>query len=85
MGDDDGLPCDPELLHSGQVAVDLIYHPLETRWLAAAAGRGCRTVDGLGMLVQQAALQQRIWLGEDAVIDTDAMRAAADAALAARN
>jgi shikimate dehydrogenase len=84
MGDNGGLPCDPALLHDGQVVVDLVYHPLETRWLSAAAARGCRTVDGLGMLIHQAALQQRIWLGDDAVIDTAAMRAAALAALAAR-
>lgn len=85
MGDGDGLPCEPDLLRDGQVVADLIYHPLETRWLAAAAARGGRTVDGLGMLVHQAALQQRIWLGDDAVVDTAAMRAAADAALAARS
>lgn len=82
MGDDDGLPCDPDRLHADQVVVDLVYHPLETRWLRAAAERGCRTVDGLGMLVHQAALQQRIWLGDRAVVDTTAMRAAAETALA---
>ena len=84
MGDVGGFPCDPDLLGESQVVADLIYHPLETRWLAAAAERGCRTVDGLGMLVHQAALQQRIWLGDEAVIDTVAMRAAAEGALAAR-
>ena len=77
MGDDASLPCDPELLRDGQTVADLIYHPLTTRWLAAAADRGARTVDGLGMLVHQAALQQRIWLGDDAVVDTAAMRDAA--------
>lgn len=81
MGDDRSLPCDPELLHAGQAVADLVYHPLETHWLAAAAERGARTVDGLGMLVHQAALQQRIWLGDHAVVDTVAMRAAAIAAL----
>lgn len=81
MGHDESLPCDPDLLHDAQVVADLVYHPLETRWLAAAAARGARTVDGLGMLVHQAALQQRIWLGDDAVIDTVAMRAAAELAL----
>ena len=81
MGDDRGLPCEPDLFRDGQVVADLIYHPLETRWMAAAAEPGCRTVDGLGMLVHQAALQHRIWLGDDAVIDTAAMRAAALAAL----
>ncbi len=85
MGDDDGVPCDPDLFRVGQVVADLVYHPLETRWLAAAAERGCHTVDGLGMLVHQAALQQRIWLGDDAVIDTVAMRSAAEGVLAARS
>lgn len=85
MGDDESLPCDPDLFRDGQVVADLIYHPLETRWMAAAAERGTRTVDGLGMLVHQAALQQRIWLGDDAVIDTLAMRAAALRALERRS
>lgn len=85
MGGDESLPCDPDLFRDGQVVADLIYHPLVTRWMAAATERGARTVDGLGMLVHQAALQQRIWLGVDAVIDTDAMRAAALEALAARS
>jgi shikimate dehydrogenase len=84
MGDDESLPCDPDLLRAGQTVADLVYHPLETRWMAAAADRGARAVDGLGMLVQQAALQQRIWLGDDAVIDTIVMRAAALSALASR-
>ncbi len=75
------LPCDPDLLHPGQVVVDLVYHPLETAWLAAARDRGARAVDGLGMLVHQAALQQQSWLGTAA--DVRVMRAAAEAALAA--
>lgn len=78
------LPCEPELLHAGQIVADLIYHPLETRWMRLAAEQGAHTVDGLGMLVHQAALQQQIWLGDDAVIDTAIMRSAAVAALAAR-
>ncbi|WP_420453666.1 shikimate dehydrogenase [Ilumatobacter sp.] len=74
-------PCDPSLLGPSQVVVDLVYHPLRTPWLHAAARRGCRALDGLGMLVHQAALQQRIWLGDDAAVDVAAMRAAARAAL----
>jgi shikimate dehydrogenase len=75
------LPCEPELLHDGQVVADLVYHPLETAWMRRVADRGARVVDGLGMLVHQAGLQQQIWLGADAVIDTAAMRAAAERAL----
>ena len=84
MGDDRDVPCDPGLLRSGQVVADLVYHPLETPWLRAASELGCRTIDGLGMLVHQAALQQRIWLGDSALADITAMRDAAIATLAAR-
>jgi shikimate dehydrogenase len=76
----DDLACDPELLHSGQIVVDLVYHPLRTAWLAAAEELGARTVDGLGMLIHQAALQQQRWLGT--LPDVQVMRAAAESALA---
>lgn len=77
------LPLDPGLLRAGQVVADLVYHPLETALLAAARSAGARVVDGLGMLVHQAALQQELWLG--ARPDTAVMRAAALDELAKRN
>jgi shikimate dehydrogenase len=80
-GEDD-LACDPALLRPEQVVADLVYHPLRTAWLRAADDLGARTVDGLGMLIHQAALQQETWLGRRP--DTAAMRAAAEAALADR-
>ena len=76
------LPCDPALLRAEQVVVDLVYHPLRTAWLAAADALGARTVDGLGMLIHQAALQQERWIG--VLADTKVMRTAAEAALADR-
>ncbi len=78
------LPCDPALLRPTQVVADLVYHPLDTAWLVAARRAGATTVDGLAMLVHQAALQQRRWLGSDSTPDTAVMRAAAESALAAR-
>ena len=78
----DDLPCDPTLLHDHQVVVDLVYHPLRTAWLTAAGEIGARTVDGLGMLIHQAALQQERWIGVRP--DTTVMRIAAEAALAGR-
>jgi shikimate dehydrogenase len=75
-------PFDAALLRSGQVVADLVYHPLETRLLAAARERGCQIVDGLGMLVHQAVLQQELWTGRRP--DPDVMRAAALAELAGR-
>lgn len=79
---DTDMACDPALLRRGQVVADLVYHPLETVWMSAAADIGATTVDGLGMLVHQAALQQLRWLG--AMPDTTAMRNAAEAELARR-
>ena len=53
----------------GQLVVDLIYHPAETAWLRAAAERGARTANGLGMLVHQAAAQLAIWTGREAPVE----------------
>ena len=61
---------------SGQWAVDLIYHPAETPFLATAAARGARVVGGLGMLVHQAALGFAAMTGHPAPFA--AMRAAAE-------
>ena len=79
---DDDLPCDPALLSPNQVVVDLVYHPLQTAWLTGAALVGARTVDGLGMLIHQAALQQLAWLGR--LPDVAVMRCAAEQALVDR-
>lgn len=65
MGDDGNSPVDATKLRTTSVVVDLVYHPLQTPLLVAAAAQGCRTVGGLGMLIHQAARQQRIWLGQD--------------------
>jgi shikimate dehydrogenase len=77
------LPLDPALLRAHHVVADLVYHPLETGLLAAARAAGALCVDGLGMLVHQAALQQQLWLGH--LPDTGVMRAAALRELAARS
>jgi len=68
-GGPEGWPVDPALLGPGQVVVDLVYHPTLTPWLAAAAGRGASTMNGLGMLVHQAALQIERWTGLEAPVD----------------
>lgn len=62
-------------LRAGQVVVDLVYTPLETALLRQAADAGATAVDGLGMLVHQAALAVERWTG--IVPDVAAMRAAA--------
>jgi len=81
MGGDE-LPCDPALLRAGQVVADIVYHPRDTALLRAARAAGARTVDGLGMLLHQAALQQQLWHGR--LPDVAVMALAAEQALAAR-
>ena len=78
----DALPCDAALLRPGQVVADIVYHPRDTALLRAAAAIGAATVDGLGMLVHQAVLQQRLWHG--ATPDPAVMTAAAERELARR-
>ena len=60
---------DPTLLGPGQVVVDLVYHPPVTAWLEVAQGRGATVMNGLGMLVHQAALQLERWTGCQAPVD----------------
>lgn len=65
-----------EQLPAGATVYDLIYVPRPTTLLRRAAERGCRTVDGLEMLVQQGAASLRLWSGV-AEVPLAAMRQAA--------
>jgi shikimate dehydrogenase len=59
----DKLPADPEALPRHAVVTDIVYVPLQTPLLAAARRRGLKTVDGLGMLLHQAAPGFERWFG----------------------
>ena len=49
-----GVAFDPSLLRPDMWVADIVYFPLETELLRAARARGCRTLDGGGMMVWQA-------------------------------
>lgn len=66
-------------LGHGQVALDLVYGPRETPFLAAARANGAAAIDGVGMLVAQAAGSFERWTARPA--PWDAMDAAVRAAL----
>ncbi|MFI5054369.1 MAG: shikimate dehydrogenase [Acidimicrobiia bacterium] len=68
-------PIAVDRLNPGQLVVDTVYHPMETPFLAAVRARGIATVNGLGMLVHQAALAFELWTGIAPPLDI--MRAAA--------
>ena len=63
-----------EWLRPGQAVVDTVYHPRETKLLALAARAGATPIDGLGMLLWQAAIAEEIWL--DVAMPVDRVREA---------
>jgi shikimate dehydrogenase len=58
-----GIALDAGLLHEGLWVADIVYRPLETELLRAARSRGCRTLDGGGMVVYQAAASLELFTG----------------------
>ena len=78
MSDTEGtssFPLEPNLLTKGQLAVDLIYHPISTPWMEALRDRGVEVHGGLSMLIFQAAKAFKLWTDKDAPVE--AMRKAA--------
>jgi len=47
------------------VAYDIVYNPLQTRFLSEAARAGCATISGLEMFLHQGLAQFRLWTGQD--------------------
>jgi len=73
-----GMEGKPELrvpldaLSPKALVTDLVYTPLETELLRKAKAAGCTTVDGLGMLLFQAAPGFERWFGVRPEIDEEA-------------
>ena len=59
-------PFDISRLTPRHWVADIVYFPLETQLLRAARSRGCRTLDGSGMVVYQAAAAFEIFTGRRA-------------------
>lgn len=49
-----GTPLAPDLIRPSMWVADIVYFPLETELLKVARRKGCRTMDGAGMAIQQA-------------------------------
>ena len=57
------LPIPLNTLKKNTLVTDIVYTPIETHLLATATKVGCRTVDGLGMLIHQAIPGFERWFG----------------------
>ena len=68
---DDTSPLDEKQfsLKQARAVYDMIYRPVETKLLAAAKAAGCKTANGLGMLLHQGAKAFEIWTGKPAPRD----------------
>lgn len=60
---------DYNTISSDMCVCDVVFNPAETLFLKAAEEKGAKTVNGLGMLVQQAALNFTLWTEKEAPVD----------------
>lgn len=63
------LITDPSFLHKNLIVSDVIYNPRETAFLRLAREAGCRTQNGLSMLLYQGAEAFRLWTGRDMPVE----------------
>ncbi len=57
----DDSPVDATVLSNFHTAIDMIYNPIETKFIRQARNAGLKTANGLYMLVSQAVAAQEIW------------------------
>ena len=72
--------AEAEQLRGVRLAYDLVYNPLETRFLREARAAGAETLSGIEMLIAQAIEQFKLWTSRQP--DVEVMRRAAISALA---
>lgn len=68
------VPLVLDTLRPDLIVADVTADPPHTRLLREAANRGCNTLDGLGMYIDQMAIGLKLWTGVDP--DCDVMREA---------
>ncbi len=66
-------PWEADSFEPGSIAYDIVYTPLETRFLREAAQAGCQTLSGLEMFLSQGLAQFHLWTGKS--LDDNAARA----------
>jgi 3-dehydroquinate dehydratase/shikimate dehydrogenase len=66
----DDTPLPPAAFtRPGMVVFDTIYHPENTMMLKLARERGCVSITGVDMFLRQAALQFKLYTGQDAPVE----------------
>ena len=70
------VPLHLDTLRPEMVVADVVVNPPQTRLIREAATRGCATLDGLGMFVNQAVIAFQVWTGVEP--DPSVMREAVE-------
>jgi len=60
---------DETMLRPDLVVADTVYNPIKTKLLAMAEARGCKTVNGLGMMLWQGAAAFELWTGKEMPVE----------------
>ncbi len=55
--------CDEKIFKKNQFVYDIVYTPKSSMFLKMAKKKGCKTIDGLGMIFHQGILSYEIWTG----------------------
>jgi len=63
------MPAKTNWFEKNMVVMDIVYNPLDTRLLIEAGKKGCTTIDGVSMFVNQGARQVELWTGQKAPLD----------------
>jgi shikimate dehydrogenase len=66
--DFDSMPITTQFLKPEMVIMDMVYNPLQTRFLKEAEIIGCTIVDGVSMFVHQGAVQFELWTSHKAPV-----------------
>lgn len=61
----DSITTSSDVFSKGQIVFDLVYNPQETLLLKTAKASGAKTINGLNMLINQAAKSFELWTGVD--------------------
>lgn len=56
-------------IHEGMTVCDVVFNPVDPLFLQKSRANGARTVNGIGMLVNQGAMNFRLWTGREAPVD----------------
>lgn len=66
---EDSLITDTTMFHSKLTVSDIIYNPEETKFLRLAKEAGCKTFNGLHMLLYQGAAAFKLWTGQEMPVE----------------